>query len=183
MLPFFQNRAFTSTRALLLRCGVLLANVAPTGDSGSALVEFAASAVLLFTLLFGIIECSRAVYVNHFLANAAQEATRYAMVRGGSWTSACASSTSTNCTASSSTVTAFVQSIAAAGVSKANLNVSTTYPGTNAAGVSCNSTSVLANSVGCVVSVKITYPFSYVSPLLPKSTLSLSSTSQVTIVQ
>ena len=181
MSPFVQRFTF---RDVTLRLFVAPAINLVKEESGSALVEFAASAILLFTLVFGIMECSRAVYVDHFVANAAQEATRYAMVRGASWTSTCASTTSSNCTVNSSTVTAFVQSLVSAGVSKTNLSVSTTWPGTDATGADClTSGSEAKNSAGCVVSVKVTYPFSYVSPLLPKSTLLLSSTSQVTIVQ
>ena len=153
-------------------------------EAGSALVEFAASAILLFTLVFGIMECSRAVYTYHFLANAAQEATRYAMVRGASWTPACASATSSNCMANSSNVTAFVQSLASAGITKSNLTVSTSWPGTDATGASCLASSTVAtNTPGCVVAVTASYSFSYVSPLLPQKALALSSTSQVTIVQ
>ena len=147
-------------------------------ETGSALVEFAASAILLFTLVFGILECSRAVYVYHFLANAAQEASRYAMVRGASWSSTCASYTYSNCTATSSNVTSFVQSLAPLGVASANLTVSTSWPGTNAVGASCSS-----NMAGCLVLIKVTYPFYFVSPLLSLKTLSLSSMSEVTIVQ
>lgn len=147
-------------------------------QSGSALVEFAASAILLFTLVFGILECSRAVYVYHFVSSAAQEASRYAMVRGASWSSHCASYTSSNCSATSANVTSFVQAQASAGITKANLTVSTSWPGTSATGASCSS-----NTAGCLVLIKVSYPFSFVSPLLPQKTLSLSSTAEVTIVQ
>jgi Flp pilus assembly protein TadG len=147
-------------------------------QNGSALVEFAASAILLFTLVFGILECSRAVYVYHFVANVAQEAARYAMTRGASWPSSCASYTSFNCTATSSNVTSFVQAQASAGITKGSLTVSTTWPGIDATGASCTS-----NKAGCLVLIKVTYPFSFVSPLLSLKTLSLSSTAEVTIVQ
>ncbi|MGI4828049.1 MAG: TadE/TadG family type IV pilus assembly protein [Janthinobacterium lividum] len=153
-------------------------------ESGSALVEFAASAILLFTLLFGIMECSRAVYIDHFVANAAQEGARYAMVRGGSWSSSCASVTSFSCVASSSNVSSFVQSLASGGVTKSNLSVTTSWPGTDAAGASCLSDSTVpTNAAGCVVVVTVTYAFSYISPLLPQRSLSLTGTSEVTIVQ
>lgn len=152
--------------------------------SGSALVEFAASAILLFTLLFGIMECSRAVYIDHFVANAAQEGARYAMVRGASWSASCASVTSSSCAATSSSVSSFVQSLASGGVTKSNLSVTTSWPATDATGASCLSNSTVPNNaVGCVVVVTVTYAFSYVSPLLPQKSLSLTGTSKVTIVQ
>lgn len=153
-------------------------------DCGSALVEFAVSAVLLFTLMFGVLECSRAVYVYHFVGNAAQEAARYAMVRGASWNANCASATSSNCMATSSSVTSFVQSITSAGIIKSGIGVSTSWPGTDATGANCLSPSTVpTNTVGCVVVVTLTYSFSFVSPLLPKQALALTSTAKETIVQ
>jgi Flp pilus assembly protein TadG len=153
-------------------------------ESGSALVEFAASAILLFTLVFGILECSRAVYIYHFVANAAQEASQYAMVRGASWSSNCVSATSSSCIASSSDITSFVQSIASAGVTRSKLSVATSWPGTDATGASCMlSSSAPSNTVGCLVLINVTYPLSFISPLLPQKELLLTSTSEVTIVQ
>ena len=153
-------------------------------ECGSALVEFTASAILLFTLMFGILECSRAVYVYHFLGNAAQEAARYAMVRGASWNTNCASVTASSCAATSSNVTSFVQSITSAGITKSGLGISTTWPGTDASGANCLLPSTVpTNTVGCVVAVTITYSFSFVSPLLPKKALALTSTAEETIVQ
>ena len=153
-------------------------------DCGSALIEFTASAILLFTLMFGILECSRAVYVYHFLGNAAQEAARYAAVRGASWSAPCASVTSSSCIANSSNVTSFVQSITSAGITKSGLGVSTTWPGTDATGATCLlSSSTPTDTAGCVVAVSITYSFSFASPLLPKKALALTSTAEQTIVQ
>ena len=153
-------------------------------DEGSALIEFAASAVLFFTLLFGIVDFSRALYVDHFVATAAQEATRYAMVRGASWTSTCAAVPGYGCTATSSNIGTFVQSLAPAGVVKSSLSVTVSWPGTDATGASCTSSgSSAANSAGCTVSVVVSYPFAFATPLIVRKTLSLSSTSQVTIVQ
>ncbi len=153
-------------------------------DSGSASVEFAASAILLFTILFGIVECSRAVYVYHFVGNASEEAARYAMVRGASWSSSCISATASNCAATSTSLNLFVQSIAPAGVSSSNLHGFATWPGTSITGATClSSGSASTNSVGCTVSVTVNYRFAFVSPLLPQIALRLVSTSQVTIVQ
>lgn len=167
------------------RCRPLLRALAGMGDeAGSSLVEMALSLSMLFTMIFGIIECSRAVYIDHFLANAAQEATRYAMVRGSSWGAGCASVASYSCTATSGNVTTFVQSIASAGIKSANLTVTTTWPGQNADGTTCTSSgNTSTNAVGCLVLVKLTYSFTYASPLLPKSTLMLTSSSEETISQ
>ena len=153
-------------------------------ESGSAVVEFAASAILLFTLVFGTLECSRAVYIYHFVANAAQEAGHYAMVRGATWGTSCASVTAANCIASSDNVSFFVQGLASAGVNEANLTTNTSWPGYDVTGAPCMaSSSVPSNAAGCLVVVKLTYAFSFVSPLLPQKTLALTSTSKVTIVE
>ncbi len=151
-------------------------------ETGSTLVEFAVSATLLFTLLFGVLDCSRALYVDHFVAHAAQEGARYAMVRGASWSSACSASVVYSCNAGSDNVAAFVQSLATAGVVKASITTTTTWPGTDATGASCTS-GPTKNIAGCAVKVIVTYPFSFIVPLVPLQTLSLSSTSQVTIVE
>ncbi len=168
---------------LPFRADVAYRNAAKLRDeTGSTLVEFAISAILLFTLIFGILDGSRALYVDHFVANAAQEGARYAMVRGASWSASCSATVAYNCNASSANIATFVQSIATAGVAKANITTTATWPGTNAAGASCTSGST-KNIAGCAVKVIVTYPFSFVVPLLPLKTLSLSSTSQVTIVE
>lgn len=153
-------------------------------QNGSGLVETALSLSMLLTMIFGVVECSRAVYIDHFLANAAREAARYSMVRGSSWGTSCASVTSYSCTATSSNVTAFVQSIESAGVQSAHLTVNTTWPGLTADNTTCTSVgNTSTNAVGCLVLVKLTYSFTYASPLLPKGTLTLTSSSEETISQ
>ena len=82
------------------------------GERGDSLIEFAVVAVVLFTCIFGIIDCSRALYAYHFASYAAREATRYAIVRGSTWGSATCASTSTfNCNASATNIHSYVQSL------------------------------------------------------------------------
>ena len=179
-LPHNTKTAFVLLRSLVVLIPKRYSSW--TDESGSGLVELAVTALLFFTVLFGIMECSRAVYVDLFLANSAREAVRYASVRGSSWPSNCASAASFDCIASSANVTSTVQSIASAGINSSMLNVSTAWPGTNATGASC-STSSPYNVVGCVVKVTVTYPFTFASPLLPHTTLTLTSTSEGSITQ
>lgn len=47
-------------------------------DSGQALVEFAISATMMLTLLFGLIDCSRAIYVKQVMANLSGEGSSMA---------------------------------------------------------------------------------------------------------
>ena len=151
-------------------------------QAGSALVEFAMTAILLLMVIFGIMDCSRALYIDHFVVTAARDATRYSMVRGASWNSSCSTATAYDCVASGSNVSSFVQTLASPGVNTANLTTITTWPGTTVTGAACT-TSGAQNSAGCVVMVKVMYSFSFVLPFLPKKAFVLSSTSEVTIAQ
>lgn len=165
-----------------LRCFHLPCTPRLRDESGSGLVEFAVTALLFFTVLFGIMECSRAIYIDLFLANTSREAIRYASVRGSSWSANCASASSFGCTASGANVQSYAQSLASTGINTSLLTVATSWPGTDATGASCT-TSGISNAAGCVVKVTTTYAFTYASPLLPHSTLKLTSTSEGTIAQ
>ena len=61
--------------------------------------------VVLFASLFGIMDCARALYCYHFVSYAARQGTRYAMVRGSTWSSnPCANTTSFDCDATASNI-------------------------------------------------------------------------------
>ena len=154
-------------------------------ESGSSLVELATTTSLLMMSICGVMDCSRALYADHFVSNASTEAARYAMTRGATWgTTVCTTSATTSCNATSSNVLTFVKGIAPFGVSTAStaLTVTTTWPGTTPAGSTCNYASVY-NSVGCTVKVNVKYNYSFVLPFLPKNTLVLSSTAAFPIAQ
>ena len=157
-----------------------------TGECGNSLIEFAVVASLLFACIFGIIDCSRALYAYHFTSYAAREATRYAMVRGSTWgTATCSSVATYSCNASNANVQSYVQSIVPLGINSGKpLTVTTTWPGTKLTGSAstCN-TANGNNSPGCLVQVQVSYSFNYFTPLLPTSTLVLKSTSEVMILQ
>src|SRR4051794_4143568 len=69
-----------SFRSIRNRLGC--AKKALLGESGATMVEFAFATTILFALVFGIIQISMALYSYHFTADAAREATRWAIVRG-----------------------------------------------------------------------------------------------------
>ena len=150
-------------------------------EAGSSLLEVALTASMLLTLMFGIIDCARAAYIDHFLAHAAREATRYAMLRGATWGTSCASVADVSCSATSASVASFVHSIQSSGVRSSDLTVTTLWPGITANNAPCSATS--SNAAGCLVQVTLTYSFVYASPLLPSNTLTLSSSSAATILQ
>lgn len=154
-------------------------------ERGDTLVEFAVVAIVLFTCIFGIMDCSRALYAYHFTSYAAREATRYATVRGSTWGSSCSSATALNCGLSSSNANilqSYIQSITPAGINPSSLTVTSTWPGTAPSGSACN-TARGNNSPGCLVEVQVSYSFNYITVLLPTTTLVMKSTSEVTILQ
>jgi Flp pilus assembly protein TadG len=149
-------------------------------ESGNSLVEFSLCATLLFMVVFGIMDMSRAVSVDHFLANAASEATRYASVRGATYSTACTSVSAENCYATQSSITNYIQSITPLGVNSSSVVVNATWPGTTAAGGTCSGAS---NAAGCTVKVKLTYSYSFLLAFLPKGAFALTSTATSTIAQ
>ena len=56
-------------------------------EMGSEMLEFALSATIFFTIVFGIADMCRAMYAWNFASFAAQQGARYAMVRGATWPS------------------------------------------------------------------------------------------------
>jgi Flp pilus assembly protein TadG len=151
--------------------------------SGQSLVEFAIVLIVLTTCIFGIFDFSRLFYAYHFVSFAARQGTRYAIVRGSSWTASCADTTTLDCRATASNVQSYVQSIVPPGITAASVTATTTWPGTTPSGAACTTTSGV-NSPGCRVKVVVTYPFTFSLPFMPKSALSpLTSTSEVVISQ
>ena len=51
-------------------------------DAGGAIVEMALSSAILFAMFFGVFELSFASYTYHYVAAAAREGARFAIVRG-----------------------------------------------------------------------------------------------------
>jgi len=153
-------------------------------DHGGTLVEFAISASLLLMAFFGIIDFSRALYAYHFVSYAAQEGTRYAMVRGNDWSGACASASSFDCSINSSNqalVQTYVQGLATPGISAGSVTATPSWPGTNAGGSSAGC-STAANSQGCLVKVKVSYVFYFFTPsYLSNSSMTMTATSEKVI--
>jgi Flp pilus assembly protein TadG len=163
-------------------------------ERGSTLVEFALVLVfVLFPLIFGIMDCARAAYAYHFVSFAAQEATRWASVRGAQ----CATAMPTPCEATSGasgTVDAYVRSIAPAGlyVSASSctatagcLQVTTNWPGAPSGtdAPSACSGGAGSNSPGCAVSVEVQYTFGFSLPFIPQASIDMSSSSEMVISQ
>ena len=151
-------------------------------DSGSEMVEFALSISIWVAAAFLMMYASFALYAAHFVANAAEEAGRYAMVRGSSWDGSSCSGRALDCTATSTDVSNYVIGTMPPGLSASNVSVSTSWPGTTSTGGTCDSVDG-ANSPNCIVKVTVKYNFTFPMPFFNQNALPLSSSSQVTITQ
>jgi Flp pilus assembly protein TadG len=125
-------------------------------------------------------DCSRALYAYHFISYAAQEGTRYAIVRGANFKGVSCSTTSTQaCDATADDIQKYVRGIAPPSVTSTSLTVTTTWPGTNISGSS--TACKIVNNQGCLVKVTISYPFSFLLPFLPGSPMTFSASSEQAI--
>jgi Flp pilus assembly protein TadG len=141
------------------------------GEAGSNLIEYALIFMVLMSLLLGIVDFSRALYTYHFLSNVARDATRWAAVNGAT----CANDGSCAASASQSDIQNYVANITPPGVDPTKLTTTPTWPGT---GAGC----AVANSPGCPVQVQVSYPFTFIVPFISSTPLTLSSSSEMTIV-
>jgi Flp pilus assembly protein TadG len=166
-----------------------------SNQRGAVTFEFTLAMVLvLFPLMFGILDFSRAAYAYHWVSYAAREGTRWASVRGA----ACLL-LSGGCPAAATDIQTFIQSIAPPGMYTATcsgnnagcISINTTssfvWPGKGGDGNDCTNGGVLAtNSPGCIVKVQVNYYFGFTLPYLGPvvgTTIKLQSTSQMVISQ
>jgi hypothetical protein len=151
--------------------------------AGRLLVEFSVSAFVLLMAMLGVLDFSRALYTYHFVSYAAQEGTRYAMVRGADWTPSCASASSYGCQASAANITSYVRSLAPPGVVAGNIGVTPTWPQLNADGAStgCNTIPKENSQRLPGQSPVVTYSFHFMMPFIPQSALTMSATSEKVI--
>jgi Flp pilus assembly protein TadG len=152
-------------------------------EDGQDLVEFALAAAILFTLIFGIIEFCLVIYTGSFAAYASQQGTRYAMVRGSDWKTACATTNSTisyGCVTSQADVQTYILSLPHPGINLAPANIHVTPLQTTAAGPSSTCT-LHPYAQNCQLQVTINYSFSLNIPFIPAAAIPLSGTSVETI--
>ncbi len=137
---------------------------ARAGRRGTAPIEFAIIAVLLFLVIFSVIEFCRMLLVYTAVANAASAGARYAIVHGGNRTG-----TGTNGPSgpgSTTEVVTVIRNYAGASLlDPARLSIAVTYPDTT-------------NTSGSRVRVIVSYPYDpFTWSTLPLS-VNLSSQSQ-----
>jgi Flp pilus assembly protein TadG len=144
---------------------------------GSAILETALSLIIFLSFLFGIMQVGFALYTYISISEASREGARYAIVRGATWGSACASYTSSDCTASQAQIQSYVQSIAMPGAT-----VGTPVYTAFTAGTTCPGSGP-CNTWGNQVAVTVSYSFPMIIPFVPKQTYTMSSTSAMIIAQ
>jgi Flp pilus assembly protein TadG len=139
----------------------LLANIRRTRwNRGATMAEFALTATVCFTLLFGVMEMSSAVYSYHIVSTAAREGVRYAIVH---------SPTSAN-PATTDQIQDYAKTYAS-GLDVSQLTVTASFP----------SDPRLVTQKDAQVVVTYNYPLHI--PFTAPVTLSLSSTSKMLVSQ
>ncbi|HEY6326354.1 MAG TPA: TadE/TadG family type IV pilus assembly protein [Candidatus Cybelea sp.] len=134
------------------------------GERGSTLAETALVMGVLLLLTLGIMDFARALYTYSFVANAARQGARWAIVRGSQCTQL------DHCNAKSSDVQTYVQSLSEGAMKASNITANLGFP-------ACSG----SNAPGCVAEVTVQYPFTFVAPFVSKLTLTMSSTSEMLI--
>lgn len=123
---------------------------------GASLLEGALSMTVFLTILFGIMEFGRMVWIYNLVSHGAREATRYAIVRGSS-------------------------SGRQASVSDIQAIVTARSPGLETSRITTTVTFSPDQAAGSSAKVAVTYQFNPVVPFFPGTPLQLSSTSQMVI--
>ena len=127
-------------------------------ERGAETIEFALAFILVFFLLYGVIEFGRAVYCYNTLAEATREGARYAIVHGSSSGSA----------ASASDIQTMVRNWAV---------------GMNSSSVTVNTTWSPGNGPGGTVTVQSSYALTPITGMIFSSNMTLSSTSKMVVSQ
>lgn len=164
-------------------------------ESGSALVEFALSASLIFALFFGVIEFGNALYTYQYANEVARELTRYAIVRGSACTAMpkCGftdTGTDSNGVPNGGTLQTYARATYTyPGVDVTQVTVTNTWssPVLNSDGT-FQSWSACASGSGCNkpgyrVQVNVSYPFLLSIPFWKATTLKVTSSSSMVISQ
>jgi Flp pilus assembly protein TadG len=146
-------------------------------EHGAGLVEMALSIAVLLSLVLGIMELSLALYTFHFIAEAARDGARYAIVRGSS----CPAILS-GCPAAGAgvDVQTYLQNQGFPTINPGSMTVTTTWPTT---GTTCTPQATPCDNPGNLVRVVVVYQFPLSIPFLAARTLRMSSTSQMVISQ
>lgn len=133
-------------------------------ETGNTLLETSLCLSLVLLVILGVMECSLAVYTEHYVEWAASAGARYASVRGSTYSSKpCGAGTSNYCETGTSDIQNYIQTTAAPGLKSSNISVTASWSSGTAAMAACDTTQG-NDSPGCIVTVTVTYPFSFMLP-------------------
>lgn len=150
-------------------------------EQGTALLETAFSLLTLFIFIIGMMEIGLAAYTYHVISESAREGTRYAIVRGATWGTACGGPGPPTCTAQSADVQTYVKSIGFPGINPGKMTVTPVWSGFTH-GSSCPAVGP-CNSVGNLITITVQYNFPVSIPFVSTTGIAMSSTSAMIISQ
>jgi Flp pilus assembly protein TadG len=154
------------------------------GESGASILEMALALTILFPFLFGIMEVCLAAYTYHFISEASREATRYAIVRGNTYspTQCPATPTYATCVAqggnNAGDIATYVQNLNFPAIDPTKMTVISTW--LHSDGTACG-TADSCKPPGNLVKITVQYNFPLSVPFVPVNTWALTSTSQMVI--
>jgi Flp pilus assembly protein TadG len=157
-------------------------------EEGSNLVEMGLGMMTFMAVFFGVIQFSYAMYAYNWVSEASREATRWAIVRGSTCNKDLGSSFCDTNGASAAQITSFVKGLGYPGLSPNNMSVSTSWwSGSSTTPrnwtTQCTAAAPACNIPGNQVQVTVSYTFPLGIPFWKSTSLNLSSTSQMIIVQ
>jgi Flp pilus assembly protein TadG len=153
-----------------------------SSQRGSVLAEFTIVSLAVLTLIFGIIDFGRALYMYHLVSEVSRQGSRYAIVNGAA---ACPGGSP-----SPDPLQSYVSSqapLAGPGAltvttTCANSTLCASSSSTNCSNASgCTAGTAPYNSAGCLVSVQVAYAFHFFAPIVSSLTLPMTSTSIMVI--
>ena len=148
---------------------------------GATLPETALVIGVVLMLMFGIIDFSRYMYTYGFVANAARQGARWAMVRGSL---SCTNAPNlVHCNATPAQIQSYVQSLSVGLTNSASITVNQTASNVWPTCTPLAAGGASGNAPGCIVAVQVSYPFKFILPYLPGPTYNMTSTSKMIITQ
>lgn len=152
-------------------------------QKGSTLVEYAFVLTGFLMLMFGVIDFGRALFAYHYVSSAARDAARWSMVNGYNCggDSSCDTANGAGSThgAFETAVQNYVTNRVPTSMRAADVTATASFLNNNGP-TECN-TGATKNYPGCTVKVQVSYAFHFTTPIVSRSALTLSSTSEMVI--
>lgn len=153
---------------------------------GSTLVETAIVMAVVLALVFGIIDFGRAMYTYSYVGQLARQGARWAIVRGANCTALPTPSGTCPAQGGSTDIQPYLQSLNEGAMNASSISATLQWAAPSGNATGCKGTSTTpsptnSNAPGCLAFVTVTYPFAFIMPYLPNTTINMSSTSQMVV--